>query len=72
MELENVIDVKMMKKLEKVTTNIQQKISHGDKYLNGSIKDAIGSKGKMLRPLLLLIGSSYGRLFTKSKFSYDC
>jgi len=47
--------------LEKVTKFMESNIDSGEKYIDEPIIDLINSGGKMLRPALVLIGSSFGK-----------
>lgn len=49
------------KKLEEVREKIENEIRIGDRYLNGSLDYVKATTGKMLRPMLLLAGASFGK-----------
>ena len=70
MQIENLLDDRINEQLEQVKQNMEKKLSHGDVYLNDSLNHVKLAKGKMLRPLLLLIGTSFGRYSKKKQSSY--
>jgi heptaprenyl diphosphate synthase len=67
MQLESITNNEILKSLEKVKENIDKSLIHGDKFLNGSLSHVKAATGKMLRPLLLLIGSSFGKDIQKEQ-----
>lgn len=60
-----VQDECILEQLDKVKENMSKQTKSGDAYLNGSLDYLLASGGKMLRPLLLLIGSRMGRISPK-------
>lgn len=70
MQLNDILDDRLKEQLEEVSVKMDQKLTQGDKYLNESLDHVKLAQGKMLRPLLLLIGSSFGRYNRKKQDSY--
>lgn len=62
LSFEYVVDEKLQVQLEAVKNRMKQHTASGDAYLNGSLDYLMATGGKMLRPMLLLIGSKAGRL----------
>lgn len=54
-------DESMLIQLEKVKEKMKSQTASGDAYLNGSLDYLMTTGGKMLRPLLLMIGSKLGK-----------
>lgn len=53
--------------LKIVRNNMQNDLKCGNHYLDESVDYLLLSGGKMLRPLLLLIGSKFGKLYSKKE-----
>lgn len=62
MKFQYVVDEKLQEQLEAVKKRMKKHTASGDAYLNGSLDYLMATGGKMLRPMLLLIGSHAGRL----------
>jgi len=60
----------LQEKLEQVKQKIDKNIRHGDSYLNGTLDYVKLAKGKMLRPMLLLIGSTFAKSNKKFEESF--
>lgn len=61
MQYDGMKDNKIFDQLDQVKLIIDQKLRLGDSYLNESLNHVKATTGKMIRPLLLLIGSSYSK-----------
>lgn len=55
------------KQIEIVKNSMVDNLKSGNSYLNESLDYLFTSNGKMLRPILLLIGSRFGKLTTKKE-----
>ena len=62
-----VNDTKIENQLQQVKLNMIKQTKSGDTYLDGSLDYLLASGGKMLRPLLLLMGSRMGRISAKKE-----
>ncbi len=60
-------DPLILAQLEQVKLNMQKQTRSGDRYLNGSLDYLFTTGGKMLRPLLLLLGSRMGKVSAKKE-----
>lgn len=61
----NLKDEVLLLQLEKVKEKMKSQTASGDAYLNGSLDYLMTAGGKMLRPLLLMVGSQLGRKHLK-------
>lgn len=55
------------RQLSVVTNNMRLDLKSGNHYLNESLDYLLLSGGKMLRPILLLIGSRFGKIYLKKE-----
>lgn len=60
-------DETILKQLALVQDNMKKQTKSADTYLNGSLDYLLATGGKMLRPMLLLIGSRMGRVSKKQQ-----
>ena len=65
MYLDSLKDTSMLLQLEKIKEKMMSQTASGDVYLNGSLDYLMTTGGKMLRPLLLMVGSRMGKKHLK-------
>ncbi len=65
MNIDILNDELMLLQLDKVKEKMKSQTASGDAYLNGSLDYLMTTGGKMLRPLLLMIGSKLGKKHLK-------
>lgn len=65
-------DEELDRQLKIVKDNMKKDLKSGNHYLNESLDYLLLSGGKMLRPIMLLIGSKFGKLYLKKESDIIC